>query len=78
MKFYIVKKAQQLEAIPANKELLQHYKNNHYSYVNVVSACNKEDALKRLNTEQKHSKMWLIIDANIAVISLILIICTIN
>tara|TARA_B100001063_G_C16723608_1_gene535009 strand:+ start:874 stop:1110 length:237 start_codon:yes stop_codon:yes gene_type:complete len=78
MKFYIVKKDHQLEAIPADKDLLERYESDQYSYVNVVSACNKQDALKRLSTEQKHSKKWLIIGANIAVISLILTIYTIN
>jgi len=78
MKFYIVKKANKLDAIPAEKELLERYKADHYSYVDIVSACNKEDALKRLTTEQKHSKKQLIIGVNIAVFSLILIICTIN
>ncbi|MBH0028448.1 MULTISPECIES: hypothetical protein [unclassified Pseudoalteromonas] len=78
MKFYIVKKDHQLEAIPAKKALLERYQANHYSYVNVVSGCNKQDALKRLSTEQKHSKKWLLIGANIAVFSVILTICTIN
>ena len=55
MKFYIVKKDHQLEAIPADKDLLERYESDQYSYVNVVSACNKQDALKRLSTEQKNS-----------------------
>ncbi|MBQ4798684.1 hypothetical protein J8L73_06010 [Pseudoalteromonas sp. MMG006] len=78
MKFYIVKKDHQLEAIPAEKTLLERYEADQYSYVDVVSAYDKEDALKRLPTEHKHSKIWLIIGANIAVFSLILTIYTIN
>jgi len=41
MKFYIVKKDHQLEVIPAEKALLERYEANQYSYVNVVSACDK-------------------------------------
>jgi hypothetical protein len=78
MKFYIVKKDQQLEAIPAEEELLESYQNNNYKYVNIVSACNKQDALKRLSSMQKSNKKWVIIGVNIAVVSIFLTISTIN
>ncbi|GAA81696.1 MULTISPECIES: hypothetical protein [Pseudoalteromonas] len=78
MKFYIVKKDQQLEAIPAEEELLESYQNNNYKYVNIVSACNKQDALKRLPSIQKSNKKRIIIGVNIAAISIILAIYTIN
>ena len=78
MKFYIVKKDQQLEAIPAEEELLESYQNNNYKYVNIVSACNKQDALKRFPSIQKSNKKRVIIGVNIAAISIILAIYTIN
>ena len=78
MKFYIVKKDQQLEAIPAEEVLLESYQNNNYKYVNIVSACNKQDALKRLSSMQKSNKKWVIIGVNIAVVSIFLTISTIN
>ncbi|KAA1157464.1 MULTISPECIES: hypothetical protein [Pseudoalteromonas] len=78
MKFYIVKKDQQLEAIPAEEELLESYQNNNYKYVNIVSACNKQDALKRFPSIQKSNKKRIIIGVNIAAISIILAIYTIN
>ncbi|WP_166112780.1 hypothetical protein [Pseudoalteromonas sp. Z9A5] len=78
MKFYIVKKDQQLEAIPAEEELLESYQSNNYKYVNIVSACNKQDALKRLPSMQKSNKKWVIIGVNIAVVSIFLTISTIN
>ena len=78
MKFYIVKKDQQLEAIPAEEELLESYQNNNYKYVNIVSACNKQDALKRFPSMQKSNKKWVIIGVNIAVVSIFLTISTIN
>lgn len=78
MKFYIVEKDQQLEAIPAEEELLESYQNNNYKYVNIVSACNKQDALKRFPSIQKSNKKRIIIGVNIAAISIILAIYTIN
>ena len=78
MKFYIVKKEQQLEAIPAQKLLLESYQANNYKFVNVVSACNKQDALKRFPSIQKSNKKRVIVGVNIAVLSIILAIYTIN
>jgi hypothetical protein len=78
MKFYIVKKEQQLEAIPAQRLILESYQANNYKFVNVVSACNTQDALKRFPSIQKSNKKRIIIGVNIAVISIILAIYTIN
>mgnify|MGYP000122577072 FL=1 len=52
MDFYILKKQQELIAIPANENSCKQYLDSGYFYIDKVAACNETNALKRLQTKQ--------------------------
>ncbi|WP_405597126.1 MULTISPECIES: hypothetical protein [unclassified Pseudoalteromonas] len=52
MDFYILKKQQELIAIPANENNCKEYLDSGYFYIDKVAACNETNALKALQTKQ--------------------------
>ncbi|MGO2010744.1 MAG: hypothetical protein ACTJH9_02090 [Pseudoalteromonas sp.] len=52
MDFYILKKQQEIIAIPANEQSCKQYLNSGYFYIDKVAACNENNALKVLQNKQ--------------------------
>ncbi|MDN3379520.1 MULTISPECIES: hypothetical protein [unclassified Pseudoalteromonas] len=52
MDFYILKKQQELIAIPANEQSCKQYLDSGYFYIDKVAACNETNALKALHAKQ--------------------------
>ncbi|MFC3032585.1 hypothetical protein ACFOEE_08645 [Pseudoalteromonas fenneropenaei] len=52
MDFYILKKQQEIIAIPADEQNCKQYLEQGFSYVDKVAACNEQSALKSLQTRQ--------------------------
>ena len=52
MDFYILKKQQELIAIPANQQSCKQYLDSGYFYIDKVAACNETNALKALQAKQ--------------------------
>jgi len=71
MDFYILKKQQELIAIPADKKNCKEYLDSGYFYIDKVAACNEVNALKRLQTKQVKSLKYPIIMALLALPAII-------
>ena len=52
MDFYILKKQQELIAIPADEQNCKQYLDSGYFYIDKVAACNESNALKILQAKQ--------------------------
>ncbi|CAM4367614.1 hypothetical protein [Pseudoalteromonas ostreae] len=52
MDFYILKKQQEVIAIPADEQSCKQYLNSGYFYIDKVAACNETNALKVLQAKQ--------------------------
>lgn len=52
MDFYILKKNNELTAIPAEENKCKEYLNSGYSYVNKVAACTAKSAVKKQLSEK--------------------------
>jgi len=52
MDFYILKKQQEIIAIPANEQSCKQYLDSGYFYIDKVAACNESNALKVLQSKQ--------------------------
>ncbi|CCQ10546.1 hypothetical protein PALB_14130 [Pseudoalteromonas luteoviolacea B = ATCC 29581] len=52
MDFYILKKKEEIIAIPADEQNCKQYLDEGYFYVDKVAACNEQSALKSLQTRQ--------------------------
>jgi hypothetical protein len=52
MDFYILKKNNELTAIPAEESKCKEYLNSGYSYVNKVAACTEKSAVKKQLSEK--------------------------
>ncbi|KTF16934.1 hypothetical protein [Pseudoalteromonas sp. H105] len=52
MDFYILKKQQELIAIPANEQSCKQYLDSGYFYIDKVAACNEKNAIKALQAKQ--------------------------
>lgn len=52
MDFYILKKQQEIIAVPANQKNCKQYLDSGYFYIDKVAACNEINALKVLQTKQ--------------------------
>lgn len=52
MDFYILKKQQELIAIPADEQNCKQYLDSGYFYIDKVAACNETNALKILQAKQ--------------------------
>ena len=55
MDFYILKKQQELIAIPANQQSCKQYLDSGYFYIDKVAACNETNAIKALQAKQTKS-----------------------
>ncbi|MCF7499509.1 MULTISPECIES: hypothetical protein [unclassified Pseudoalteromonas] len=78
MKFYIVKKDSRLAAIPAQESILNEYKERGFEYVEVINACDKDDALARTSPCSKWTKKGLFLGSSLVILTLIFIIFAIN
>ncbi|WP_149980348.1 hypothetical protein [Pseudoalteromonas rhizosphaerae] len=70
MKFYIVKKDNSVAVIPAQTEQLNEYQKRGFEFVEVVAACDKNDALDRFPKHSKKRKKWLVLCSSLVVISI--------
>jgi hypothetical protein len=52
MDFYILKKKEEIIAIPADEQNCKQYLEDGYFYVDKVAACNEQSALKSLHVKQ--------------------------
>ena len=52
MDFYIIKKQQEVIAIPADEQSCKQYLDSGYFYIDKVAACNETNALKVLQAKQ--------------------------
>lgn len=52
MDFYILKKKEEIIAIPADEQNCKQYLDEGYFYVDKVAACNEQSALKSLHVKQ--------------------------
>ena len=52
MDFYILKKQQELIAIPADEQSCKQYLDSGYFYIDKVAACNETNAIKALHKKQ--------------------------
>ncbi|ALQ10449.1 MULTISPECIES: hypothetical protein [Pseudoalteromonas] len=66
MDFYILKKQQELIAIPANENNCKQYLDSGYFYIDKVAACNEVNALKVLQTKQTKTLKYPLIMALLA------------
>ena len=48
MDFYILKKGDELKAIPADKAICKDYEKSGYSYIDKVAACTEQAAINKL------------------------------
>ena len=55
MGFYILKKQQELIAIPANQQSCKQNLDSGYFYIDKVAACNETNAIKALQAKQTKS-----------------------
>ncbi|MGO2010743.1 hypothetical protein [Pseudoalteromonas sp.] len=78
MKFYIIKKASRIAAIPAEEELLEDYKSKGFKFVEVIAASDKDDALARSPTRLKKHKKWLVLCSTFALLAIIITFLSLN
>jgi hypothetical protein len=74
MDFYILKKQQELIAIPANENSCKEYLDSGYFYIDKIAACNETNAIKALQVKQSQSIKLPLISAAI-VLPIILAAC---
>ncbi len=61
MDFYVLKKDDELKAIPADKAACQRYEELGYSYIDKVAACTEQAAIKKLKVKSLKILVWPII-----------------
>jgi len=71
MDFYILKKNNELTAIPAEESKCKEYLNSGYSYVNKVAACTEKAAVKKQLSEKKRFTPLYIAGALMLILSTI-------
>lgn len=78
MKFYIIKKASRIAAIPAEESLLDDYKNKGFKFVKVIAARDEEDALARSPNSYKKYKKWLVLCSSLTLLAIIITFLSLN
>ncbi|MBQ4833660.1 hypothetical protein J8L70_10445 [Pseudoalteromonas sp. MMG010] len=71
MDFYILKKQQELIAIPANTGNCKQYLDSGYFYIDKIAACNETNAIKALQIKQSKSLKGPLLASTVALILII-------
>lgn len=58
MDYYILKKGDELKAIPADKAICKDYEKSGYSYIDKVAACTEQAAIKKLKGKTFDTLKW--------------------
>ena len=71
MDFYVLKKGDELKAIPADKAVCKNYEKSGYSYIDKVAACTETAAINKLKGQSVETLKWPLIRLCVVVVSLV-------
>ena len=73
MDFYVLKKGDELKAIPADKAICKNYEKSGYSYIDKVAACTETAAIQKLKDQTVNTLKWPIIRVSVVALCLLVI-----
>ncbi|MDE3271951.1 hypothetical protein AAEU29_08935 [Pseudoalteromonas sp. SSM20] len=73
MDFYILKKGDELKAIPADKAICKSYEKSGYSYIDKVAACTEQAAINKLKGNTLETLKGPLIRLSVVIFALVLL-----